>query len=142
MISVTEMWEALKRRGDPRPILVFNGELDRIRSGYYSSFIVPRLNNVKRSFMPQVEGVFYMRNIKRPTGGWCCLHPCSTSAAPLQHPCRTRAAPLQHPCRTRAARLQHPCSTPVAPPQHPCRTPAAPQSASRGAGVRSDKPSV
>eukprot|EP00250_Pteridium_aquilinum_P011217 c19915_g1_i1 orf=140-1084(-) len=51
------------------PILVFNGELDRIRSGYYPPFFYPKLGALSKSFLPKFETVYYIHNFKGSRGG-------------------------------------------------------------------------
>lgn len=51
------------------PLLVFNGELDRIRSGYYPSFFYPKLAALSKSFLPKFETVYYIHNFKGSRGG-------------------------------------------------------------------------
>ncbi|KAI5084336.1 hypothetical protein GOP47_0000505 [Adiantum capillus-veneris] len=51
------------------PILVFNGELDRIRSGYYPPFFYPKLAALAKSFLPKFETVYYIHNFKGNHGG-------------------------------------------------------------------------
>lgn len=51
------------------PIFVFNGELDRIRSGYYPSFFYPKLATLAKNFLPQFETIYYIHNFKGRLGG-------------------------------------------------------------------------
>ncbi|KAH7315389.1 hypothetical protein KP509_21G047400 [Ceratopteris richardii] len=51
------------------PILVFNGELDRIRSGYYPPFFYPKLAALSKSLLPKFETVYYIHNFKGSRGG-------------------------------------------------------------------------
>jgi hypothetical protein len=37
-----------------RPLVVFNGELDRIRGGYYPSFAFGELSKLSKDFIPKV----------------------------------------------------------------------------------------
>ncbi|KAI5656438.1 hypothetical protein M9H77_25231 [Catharanthus roseus] len=53
----------------PRKMIIFNGELDRIRSGYYPSFFYPKLAALTRTFMPKMETVYYIHNFKGRKGG-------------------------------------------------------------------------
>uniref|UniRef100_A0A7I4AFG6 DUF1995 domain-containing protein n=1 Tax=Physcomitrium patens TaxID=3218 RepID=A0A7I4AFG6_PHYPA len=52
-----------------RPIIVFNGELDRIRSGYYPSFFYPKLGSIAKEFLPKFETVYYIHNFKGRSRG-------------------------------------------------------------------------
>lgn len=63
MIQVAELWdEAIS--GTDRPLIIFNGELDRLRSNYYPPFVYPKLSRVGKEFIPKVESAFYMHNFK------------------------------------------------------------------------------
>ena len=68
MIAVEELWQgAAKDSG--RPIIVFNGELDRIRSGYYPAFFYPKLGKLAKTFIPNFTQAFYIHNFKGSKGG-------------------------------------------------------------------------
>ncbi|GBF90219.1 low PSII accumulation, chloroplastic [Raphidocelis subcapitata] len=58
-----DLW---KREGAPkgRPLIVFNGELDRIRGGYYPGFAFGELSKLGKEFIPQFEAAYYIRNFK------------------------------------------------------------------------------
>ncbi|XP_062224182.1 uncharacterized protein LOC133922741 isoform X2 [Phragmites australis] len=55
--------------GTNRKLIVFNGELDRIRSGYYPSFFYPKLAELSKTFLPKLETVYYIHNFKGLKGG-------------------------------------------------------------------------
>ncbi|KAG0454358.1 hypothetical protein HPP92_025662 [Vanilla planifolia] len=52
-----------------RKLIIFNGELDRIRSGYYPSFFYPKLASLNKTFFPKLETVYYVHNFKGRKGG-------------------------------------------------------------------------
>ncbi|KAL9246984.1 hypothetical protein vseg_020460 [Gypsophila vaccaria] len=52
-----------------RQLIVFNGELDRIRSGYYPSFFYPKLATLTKTLLPKMETVYYIHNFKGRNGG-------------------------------------------------------------------------
>ncbi|CAI9762561.1 unnamed protein product [Fraxinus pennsylvanica] len=52
-----------------RKLIIFNGELDRIRSGYYPSFFYPKLAALTQTFLPKMETVYYIHNFKGRNGG-------------------------------------------------------------------------
>eukprot|EP00262_Sarcandra_glabra_P002498 TRINITY_DN12857_c0_g1_i1.p1 TRINITY_DN12857_c0_g1~~TRINITY_DN12857_c0_g1_i1.p1 ORF type:complete len:328 (+),score=61.52 TRINITY_DN12857_c0_g1_i1:97-1080(+) len=52
-----------------RKLIIFNGELDRIRSGYYPPFFYPKLAALSKSFLPKLETVYYIHNFKGRNGG-------------------------------------------------------------------------
>ncbi|CAK8540309.1 unnamed protein product [Lathyrus sativus] len=52
-----------------RKLIIFNGELDRIRSGYYPPFFYPKLAELTKSFLPAMETVYYIHNFKGRNGG-------------------------------------------------------------------------
>jgi Domain of unknown function (DUF1995) len=83
MIALAAAWDAaLAATG--RPLIVFNGELDRLRSSYYPPFLYPKLAAVGRDFVPKFEAAYYIHNFKgsRPAalfraypGPWRVLRP-------------------------------------------------------------------
>ncbi|KAK7407091.1 hypothetical protein VNO78_08733 [Psophocarpus tetragonolobus] len=52
-----------------RKLIIFNGELDRIRSGYYPPFFYPKLGSLAKTFLPMMETVYYIHNFKGRNGG-------------------------------------------------------------------------
>ncbi|CAI0469080.1 unnamed protein product [Linum tenue] len=52
-----------------RQLIIFNGELDRIRSGYYPPFFYPKLASLSKTFFPLMETVYYIHNFKGRNGG-------------------------------------------------------------------------
>uniref|UniRef100_A0A2P2K2L1 DUF1995 domain-containing protein n=2 Tax=Rhizophora mucronata TaxID=61149 RepID=A0A2P2K2L1_RHIMU len=52
-----------------RKLIVFNGELDRIRSGYYPPFFYPKLASLTKTLLPMMETVYYIHNFKGRNGG-------------------------------------------------------------------------
>ncbi|XP_012846998.1 PREDICTED: uncharacterized protein LOC105966976 [Erythranthe guttata] len=68
MLVVEELYkEAVV--GTLRKMIIFNGELDRIRSGYYPAFFYPKLAALTQSFLPKMETVYYIHNFKGRNGG-------------------------------------------------------------------------
>ncbi|KAL4340956.1 hypothetical protein GQ457_08G024640 [Hibiscus cannabinus] len=68
MIVVEELYkEAVVNTN--RKLIVFNGELDRIRSGYYPSFFYPKLAALTKTLLPMMETVYYIHNFKGRNGG-------------------------------------------------------------------------
>lgn len=68
MLVVEELYkEAVANTS--RKLIVFNGELDRIRSGYYPSFFYPKLAALTKSLLPKMETVYYIHNFKGRNGG-------------------------------------------------------------------------
>lgn len=63
MIEVAALWESTID-GSGRPVIIFNGELDRLRSNYYPPFVYPKLSRVGKEFVPKVEAAFYLHNFK------------------------------------------------------------------------------
>lgn len=68
MLAVEELYKDVAE-GSKKPIVVFNGELDRIRSGYYPAFFYPKLGALAKSFLPKFDTVFYIHNFKGRNGG-------------------------------------------------------------------------
>ncbi|OAY24354.1 protein LPA3 [Manihot esculenta] len=52
-----------------RKLIIFNGELDRIRSGYYPPFFYPKLASLSKTLFPMMETVYYIHNFKGRNGG-------------------------------------------------------------------------
>ncbi|GAY32922.1 hypothetical protein CUMW_274340, partial [Citrus unshiu] len=52
-----------------RQLIIFNGELDRIRSGYYPSFFYPKLAALSKTLFPVMETIYYIHNFKGRNGG-------------------------------------------------------------------------
>ena len=46
------------------PIVVFNGELDRVRGGYYTTFLNPTFARIEKDLMPKVTSAYYLHNFK------------------------------------------------------------------------------
>ncbi|CAI7858841.1 unnamed protein product [Closterium sp. NIES-53] len=68
MLAVDDLYrEVASKKG--QPIIVFNGELDRIRSGYYPSFFYPKLAKINKSLLPLFEAAYYIHNFKGRFGG-------------------------------------------------------------------------
>ncbi|KMT11447.1 hypothetical protein BVRB_5g107710 [Beta vulgaris subsp. vulgaris] len=68
MLVVEELYkEAVANTS--RKLIVFNGELDRIRSGYYPSFFYPKLAALTKTLFPKMETVYYIHNFKGRNGG-------------------------------------------------------------------------
>ncbi|KAG8076656.1 hypothetical protein GUJ93_ZPchr0006g40932 [Zizania palustris] len=68
MLVVEELYkEAVV--GTDRKLIIFNGELDRIRSGYYPPFFYPKLAQLSKTFLPKLETVYYIHNFKGLKGG-------------------------------------------------------------------------
>ncbi|KAB2626193.1 protein LOW PSII ACCUMULATION 3 [Pyrus ussuriensis x Pyrus communis] len=68
MLVVEELYrEAVQNTS--RKLIIFNGELDRIRSGYYPPFFYPKLAALSKSLFPFMETVYYIHNFKGRYGG-------------------------------------------------------------------------
>ncbi len=68
MIAVEELYSGATQQSGV-PIVVFNGELDRIRSGYYPPFIYPKIGKLAKQFIPKFEQAYYIHNFKGSTAG-------------------------------------------------------------------------
>ena len=64
VIAIQELDESLRTACSPLPIMIFNGELDRYRSGYYPSFFYPRCASLASDWLPDVKAVYYIHNFK------------------------------------------------------------------------------
>ncbi|XP_021833166.1 protein LOW PSII ACCUMULATION 3, chloroplastic [Prunus avium] len=68
MLVVEELYkEAVENTS--RNLIIFNGELDRIRSGYYPPFFYPKLAALSQTLFPVMETVYYIHNFKGRNGG-------------------------------------------------------------------------
>lgn len=68
MVAVKEVYDGCIQ-GTHRPLIIFNGELDRIRSGYYPSVFYPGLARMARDWLPQFCTAYYIHNFKGRTPG-------------------------------------------------------------------------
>ncbi|KMZ76217.1 hypothetical protein ZOSMA_105G00470 [Zostera marina] len=68
MLVVEELYKEAVADTD-RKLIIFNGELDRIRSGYYPSFFYPKLATLLKTFFPKMETAYYIHNFKGRNGG-------------------------------------------------------------------------
>eukprot|EP00899_Mesostigma_viride_P006087 jgi/Mesvir1/1547/Mv14530-RA.1 len=68
MLAIQDIYNA-RIAGTSRPLIVFNGELDRIRSGYYPSFFYPKLGKLAKAFLPNFDQAYYIHNFKGTSGG-------------------------------------------------------------------------
>uniref|UniRef100_A0A7S0MRW1 DUF1995 domain-containing protein n=1 Tax=Pyramimonas obovata TaxID=1411642 RepID=A0A7S0MRW1_9CHLO len=66
MITVEELH---RTAANGRPIITYNGELDRIRSGYYPKFFYPKIGKLAETFIPKFEQAYYIHNFKGSRGG-------------------------------------------------------------------------
>ncbi|GMH09163.1 hypothetical protein Nepgr_011003 [Nepenthes gracilis] len=68
MLVVEELYiEAVANTG--RKLIIFNGELDRIRSGYYPAFFYPKLAALSKTLFQKMETVYYIHNFKGRSAG-------------------------------------------------------------------------
>ncbi|XP_008776396.3 protein LOW PSII ACCUMULATION 3, chloroplastic-like [Phoenix dactylifera] len=68
MLVVEELYKEAVVNTD-RKLIIFNGELDRIRSGYYPPLFYPKLAALAKTFLPKLETVYYVHNFKGRNGG-------------------------------------------------------------------------
>ncbi|ESQ32401.1 hypothetical protein EUTSA_v10004626mg [Eutrema salsugineum] len=68
MLVVEELYKEAVVNTD-RKLIIFNGELDRIRSGYYPKFFYPKLAALTETLLPKMETVYYIHNFKGQKGG-------------------------------------------------------------------------
>ncbi|KAH0870019.1 hypothetical protein HID58_077041 [Brassica napus] len=68
MLVVEELYKEAVVNTD-RKLIIFNGELDRIRSGYYPKFFYPKLGALTETLLPKMETVYYIHNFKGQKGG-------------------------------------------------------------------------
>ena len=63
IIEVAALWDGAVA-GTDRPLVIFNGELDRMRQNYYPPFIYRKLAQISKEFIPKVEAAYYIHNFK------------------------------------------------------------------------------
>ena len=63
MCEVAELHERVAQPTN-RPIIVVNGELERVRSGYYPAFWSRKEMDILRAFCPRFEQIYYIHNFK------------------------------------------------------------------------------
>jgi hypothetical protein len=63
MLAVNELHESVAMK-TKTPIVVYNGELDRIRSGYYPALFYPKLAALNDTFLPSFDAAYYIHNFK------------------------------------------------------------------------------
>ncbi|KAF3685398.1 hypothetical protein BC332_00938 [Capsicum chinense] len=68
MLVVEELYKTAVSNTS-RKLIIFNGELDRIRSGYYPPFFYPKLAALSKTLFPKMETVYYIHNFKGRNGG-------------------------------------------------------------------------
>jgi len=68
IIAIADLYEG-SARNTGRPIIVFNGELDRIRSGYYPRLVYRKLAKLADDFIPLFESTLYIHNFKGARSG-------------------------------------------------------------------------
>ncbi|CAG9467554.1 unnamed protein product [Pedinophyceae sp. YPF-701] len=74
MLAVWDLYKAAAQDSG-RPIIVFNGELDRIRQPwYYPPIFYPKVAKMGKEFIPGFEQVYYLKNFKGSAPG--CLFRC------------------------------------------------------------------
>eukprot|EP01025_Chloroclados_australasicus_P009792 TRINITY_DN13776_c0_g2_i1.p1 TRINITY_DN13776_c0_g2~~TRINITY_DN13776_c0_g2_i1.p1 ORF type:complete len:310 (+),score=21.98 TRINITY_DN13776_c0_g2_i1:211-1140(+) len=64
MLSVWEMYTDVEANQSKPVIITFNGELDRIRTGYYPGLFYPKVGKMAKEFIPQFTQAYYIRNFK------------------------------------------------------------------------------
>lgn len=64
ILYVEELWSDLEKKNESRPIVIFNGELDRLRSGYYPGLFYPKISKISKSFIPKFTQSYYIHNFK------------------------------------------------------------------------------
>ncbi len=68
MVAVGELWStAAREKGIP--IIVFNGELDRLRNNYYPGLFYPKLAKLSKELLPLFESAYYIHNFKGSKAG-------------------------------------------------------------------------
>ncbi|KAL9328454.1 hypothetical protein ACSQ67_003457 [Phaseolus vulgaris] len=82
ILVVEELYKEAVLNTD-RKLIIFNGELDRIRSGYYPPFFYPKLGALTKTFLPMMETVYYIHNFKGRNGGTLFRSAKLTSIGPI-----------------------------------------------------------
>lgn len=70
MLEVAALHTALVGSGrGATPIITFNAEIDRIRTGYYPPLFYPAIGKIAQNFIPKFTTAYYVKNFKGATGG-------------------------------------------------------------------------
>lgn len=62
--SVLQLWRECCAGAAGRNMLVFNGELDRVRGGYYPGLFFPEIQKFADELLPQFTTAYYIHNFK------------------------------------------------------------------------------
>jgi len=63
LAAVYELYER-RARDAGTPIVIFNGELDRVRGGYYPGLFFPGIAKLSAEFIPKFTAAYYIHNFK------------------------------------------------------------------------------
>jgi hypothetical protein len=63
MSAVRQLYEDAAKQ-QQRPLIIFNGELDRLRGGYYPGLFFPELAKITSELLPRFETAYYIHNFK------------------------------------------------------------------------------
>jgi len=63
MSAVRQLYDDAAKQ-QQRPLIIFNGELDRLRGGYYPGLFFPELAKITSEFLPKFETAYYIHNFK------------------------------------------------------------------------------
>eukprot|EP00854_Cymbomonas_tetramitiformis_P009226 gene9226-10931_t len=63
IIAIEELYSSVAAASG-QPIVVYNGEMDRVRSGYYPKLFYPKLGKLAENFLPKFETAYYIHNFK------------------------------------------------------------------------------
>ena len=63
ILAVRELSDTVAAAAET-PIVVFNGEIERLRSGYYPGVFYPKLARLSKEWLPGFEAAYYLRNFK------------------------------------------------------------------------------
>jgi hypothetical protein len=68
LLAIEGLW-AGGARAAGRPIICFNAELDRVRTGYYPALFYPKIGRLAKEFLPLFTRAYYLHNFKGSGGG-------------------------------------------------------------------------
>lgn len=68
MVAADKVWNGAVKNSE-RSMIMFNAELDRLRSNYYPPLFYPQMARLTKEFIPLVETAYYIHNFKGVGGG-------------------------------------------------------------------------
>lgn len=68
LVATDKIWKFIQNDDDKR-LIIFNGELCRLRNDYFPSLFYPEMARLSKELIPLIETVYYIHNFKGVGGG-------------------------------------------------------------------------